>query len=260
MNRSKLLLASLMMIVALLLAACGGGATAPESSGSQSASVETPAGDDTSSENSGSANSGSGGDAGGPFSLDPANAGSGASEAAGYLYETLVNASGEGVLAESYTVSEDELDYIFSLRSGVTFHDGSALTADVVIANFNRWFDPEDPNRGSGDYAAWAENFGGFKGETNDDGTPKSEYDGIEKVNDLTVLVHLNKVDADFVSKLSNSAFSIVSADAFGGDVDGGSGPYQFGSGGSSSATLDPFPGYWNAEAIPGSSMDVSLE
>ena len=255
MKRSQLLLASLIVIVALLLAACGGGTEAASDDGSQSAPAETP-----SAATDAPAATDDGGAASGSFSLDPATAGSGASEAAGALYETLVNASGEGVLAESYTVSEDELDYIFNLRPGVTFHDGSALTADVVIANFNRWFDPEDANRGSGDYSAWADNFGGFKGEVNEDGTPKSGYDGIEKVNDLIVLVHLNRVDADFVSKLSNSAFSIVSADAFGGDVDGGSGPYQLGETSGSSATLEPFPGYWNAEAIPSGSMDVTLE
>jgi peptide/nickel transport system substrate-binding protein len=250
MKKSQLLLASFILIAALLMAACGG-STSTDESGPQSAPEATP----STSGDSGSTDSGSD-DGTGTLSLDPANNGS---EAAGYVYETLVNGDGEGVLAESYTVSEDELDYIFNLRAGVTFHDGSALNADVVIANFSRWFDPEDSNRGSGDFAAWAENFGGFKGETNDDGTPKSIYDGIEKVNDLTVLVHLNKVDADFLSKLSNSAFSIVSADAFGG-ADGGSGPYQVGSVSGSTATLEPFPGYWNAEAIPSGSMDAAIE
>ena len=251
MKKSQLLLASFILIAALLMAACGGSASTDES-GSQSAPEATA----STSGDSGSTDSGSGDAAAGALSLDPANNGS---EAAGYVYETLVNGDGEGVLAESYTVSEDELDYIFNLRAGVTFHDGSALNADVVIANFSRWFDANDSNRGSGDFAAWAENFGGFKGEVNDDGTPKSIYDGIEKVNDLTVLVHLNKVDADFLSKLSNSAFSIVSADAFGG-ADGGSGPYQVGSVSGSTATLEPFPGYWNAEAIPSGSMDAAIE
>ena len=256
MKRSQLLLASLILIAALLLTACGGGSGSTDEGSSEPAPEATPAtgGDSGSSE---SVDSGNSGDTAGTFSLDPANS---SSEAAGYVYETLVNGDGAGVLAESYTVSEDELDYIFALRPGVTFHDGSALTADVVISNFNRWFDPNDPNRGSGDYAAWAANFGGFKGETNEDGTPKSVYDGIERVNELTVLVHLNKVDAEFISKLSNSAFAIVSTNAFGGEADGGSGPYQVGAVSGSTATLDPFPGYWNAEAIPSSSMDATVE
>jgi len=259
MKKSQLLLASFILIAALLMAACGGSTTTGAGdNGSQSSAPEaTPAtsGDSGSTD---TGDSGSATDAGGTYSLDPANDAGG--DAVGNVYETLVDADGNGVLAESYTVSEDELDYIFTLRAGVTFHDGSTLTADTVIANFNRWFDPNDPNRGSGSYDAWAENFGGFKGETNEDGTPKSIYDGIERVNELTVLVHLNTVDADFISKLSKSAFSIVSANAFGGGADGGSGPYQMGSVSGSTVTLEPFPGYWNAEAIPSGNMDASFE
>jgi peptide/nickel transport system substrate-binding protein len=155
--------------------------------------------------------------------LDPANATSDNARAAvGYLYEGLVgleDGNPVGVLAESFTVSEDGLDYIFNLRPGVNFHDGTALNADAVVANFNRWFDPEDPNRGSGEFSAWASNFGGFRGEFTDEGAAKSIYDGIEKVNDFTVLVHLNTQDPDFLVKLSDSAFSIVSPNAFGGEM-----------------------------------------
>jgi len=41
-------------------------------------------------------------------------------------------------LAESWTVSEDGLTYVFTLRDGVTFHDGSALDAADVVATFTR--------------------------------------------------------------------------------------------------------------------------
>lgn len=85
------------------------------------------------------------------------------------------------------------------------------MNADLVVANFNRWFDLNDVNRGSGEFAAWAENFGGFKGETTEDGKAKSQYDGIEKVDDFTVLVHLNTPDPDILIQVTNPAFSIVS-------------------------------------------------
>jgi peptide/nickel transport system substrate-binding protein len=41
-------------------------------------------------------------------------------------------------LAESHTVSKDGLTWEFTLREGVTFHDGSVLTAEDVVYSFQR--------------------------------------------------------------------------------------------------------------------------
>ncbi len=41
-------------------------------------------------------------------------------------------------LAESWTVSDDGLTYTFTLRDGVTFHDGTALTSEAVAASVER--------------------------------------------------------------------------------------------------------------------------
>src|SRR5699024_11581628 len=43
-----------------------------------------------------------------------------------------------GLLATDWQVSDDELTYTFTLRSDVTFHDGSELDAEVVVANLER--------------------------------------------------------------------------------------------------------------------------
>jgi len=240
--KNKFLILSLLVVAGMLLAACGAaqptGAPAPQA---------TPA-------------AGSGGS---QYVLDPANAaGEKALAAVGYVYEGLVRVQDgnvTGALAESFEVSDDGLDYIFNLRPDVTFHDGSALNADVVIANFNRWFDPKDANRGSGKFEAWAKAFGGFKGETTTDGKPKSRYDGIEKVNDFTVLVHLNMPDPDLLTKLSSPAFSIVSPKAFAGG-DGGTGPYKISAGSDKSLTLEPFAKYWYKGAIPSKGMEAPLK
>lgn len=254
MKKNKSLWIAVLIIGTLLLAACGGGApaaTATEDTSSGGTDATEPAATP-----SGGDNTASGSD----LALDPANAsGDNALALVGYLYEGLVKVSDGTVtpaLAASYTVSEDGLDYIFNLRPGVTFHDGSALNADVVVLNFNRWFNPNDANRGSGDFAAWVENFGGFLGELTEDGKPKSTFDGAEKVDEFTVLVHLNTVDADFLTKLANPAFSIVSANAFAGG-DGGTGAYQFESSDGSNVTLAPFAGYWDPAMVPGESMTV---
>lgn len=58
------------------------------------------------------------------------------------VYETLVVEQPDGriapMLATSWTVSADELTYTFRLRSGIRFHNGSPLTADDVVASFER--------------------------------------------------------------------------------------------------------------------------
>ena len=55
------------------------------------------------------------------------------------IYDTLLYYSPDGTkdpeprIAESYEISDDGLDYTFHLRDGVTFHDGTPVTADDVV-------------------------------------------------------------------------------------------------------------------------------
>jgi ABC-type transport system substrate-binding protein len=49
-------------------------------------------------------------------------------------------------LAESWTVSPDQLSWTFHLRRGVTFHDGSPFTADDVVYSYRRIIDQELAN------------------------------------------------------------------------------------------------------------------
>ncbi|MDO5532334.1 glutathione ABC transporter substrate-binding protein GsiB [Sutterella sp.] len=44
----------------------------------------------------------------------------------------------QNVLAESYTVSDDGLEYTIKLKKGVKFHDGTEFQADAVKVNFDR--------------------------------------------------------------------------------------------------------------------------
>jgi peptide/nickel transport system substrate-binding protein len=187
--------------------------------------------------------------------LDPANATDADSlTVVKSMYEGLFRVENDQIipmLAESYTVADDGLDYIIILRSGVTFHDGSPLNADAVISNFNRWFDLEAAGH-SGDFSAWASIFGGFKGETGEGGQPKSVFDGAEKVDDRTVLIHLTQPDNLFLAKLNNPAFSIVSPAAFNADyfgtqlgIAGGTGPYKLSNWSDTGLTLEPNSSYW---------------
>ena len=45
-------------------------------------------------------------------------------------------------LAKTFSISSDGLTYIFNLRSGVLFHDGTTLSADDVVATYNRMIFP----------------------------------------------------------------------------------------------------------------------
>ena len=186
-------------------------------------------------------------------------------ENVGLVYETLLKVGENGILvpmlALGATVSDDGLDYIIDLRPGVKFHDGSTLNADVVIANFDRWYDPANA------FGAWFVEFGGFKGDVDEEGKPASKYDGIEKVDDLTVLIHLNEPDATFLNKLAYSNFAIISLDAvenpdFGTEAggDGGSGPYMISAWNENGLSLEPYADYWNPNAVPTEDKNISFK
>jgi peptide/nickel transport system substrate-binding protein len=55
-----------------------------------------------------------------------------------YLIEALPDKSIIPNLASDWTISDDGLTYTFTLRSGVTFHDGSPFSSADVVYTFNR--------------------------------------------------------------------------------------------------------------------------
>src|SRR6185312_2839364 len=61
------------------------------------------------------------------------------------VYDTLVepdeNLEMQPALAQSWDVSPDQLTWTFQLRPGVTFHDGSPLTAEDVVFSYRRIID-----------------------------------------------------------------------------------------------------------------------
>jgi peptide/nickel transport system substrate-binding protein len=63
------------------------------------------------------------------------------------VYDTLVqpgpDLTMEPALATEWTVSEDQLTWTFTLREGVTFHNGSELTADDIVYSLERIRDPD---------------------------------------------------------------------------------------------------------------------
>jgi len=65
-------------------------------------------------------------------------------EVGGHIFETLVQyitADGNIApeLADSWTVSKDNLKFTFKIRQGVKFHNGAELTSEDVLASLERW-------------------------------------------------------------------------------------------------------------------------
>lgn len=83
-----------------------------------------------------------------PTSLDP-NVASSADDALiiRQVFDSLVVQTAdhefEPWLADSWVVSEDGLTYTFTLKEGVTFHDGTPFNAEAVKFNIERILDPE---------------------------------------------------------------------------------------------------------------------
>src|SRR5687768_10901506 len=126
------------MGLALVLAACGGGESPAASTGA-----------------SGAPSDGGEPQAGGTLvfagaaladSLDPFQTSDGESfRILQQVYEPLVDlqpgTTSElvGVLAESWEGEAADTTYVFHLREGVTFQDGTPLNAEAVKTNFDRW-------------------------------------------------------------------------------------------------------------------------
>ena len=83
-----------------------------------------------------------------PGGFDPARGPSGMSHVViEQVYSTLLNldenAKPYAGIAESWSAAEDGLSWTFTLRPGLTFHNGEALTAEDVVYSFERILEPD---------------------------------------------------------------------------------------------------------------------
>jgi peptide/nickel transport system substrate-binding protein len=185
-SRRRTTLVAAAAVVGMTVAACGGGGGAGGESGQ----------------------GGAGGEGGGDIiigttddvpSLDPANCYS-------YMCSTVIDNIGSTLMdynpgestpspelaAAEPEISEDGLTYTFTLREGVTFHDGSELTSEDVKFSLNRanWINHPD---GAGFLLAAIET--------------------IETPDPLTVVITLSEPDITFSAKLAYAVATILPSD-----------------------------------------------
>src|SRR5919199_1042918 len=168
------------------------------------------------------------------------------------MYEGLVKyKSGstdvEPSLAEKWDISDDGKTYIFHLRPGVKFHDGSPLTAEAVAFPFDREINKDNPlyQEAQGDY-------GGFPyiGDYMSNVVTK-----VEAVGDLDVKFTLNRKFSPLLSNLAIPPGFVISMEAlkkYGKGINEnpvGTGPFKFVEWKRDDhITVEAFDGYWGAK------------
>src|SRR5690606_34746948 len=136
-----------------------------------------------------------------------------------YIAQTLIGIDETGalvpLLATEWTTADDGLAMDLTLRVSVTFHNGTPLTADVEVWNFDLLLDPEVnvPRRG-----------------------PYGPIESAEAVDDLHVRLHLTSPAPYMAGALTQSTAAIISPASV--DMEGnsyanithpvGTGPYRF--------------------------------
>jgi peptide/nickel transport system substrate-binding protein len=125
----------------------------------------------------------------------------------------------EPALATSWEISEDGTEYTFTLREGVSFHDGTPFNAEAVKFNFDRMLDESHPFHDTGPF-------------------PLSFFFGAvettEVIDEMTVKFTLGDPYAPFLSNLAYPTGLMISpaaVQAHGADVGRnpvGTGPFKF--------------------------------
>jgi peptide/nickel transport system substrate-binding protein len=141
-------------------------------------------------------------------SLDPARTSDGESfRVLQQVYEPLVDlAPGStnelvGVLAESWEGEPGDTEYVFHLREGVTFHDGTPFNAEAVKINFDRMQNfPEEIQADAYYYGALMDGFG-----------PDNLIANVEATDENTVTFTLRDPSPTFLFGITLTPFSIIS-------------------------------------------------
>jgi len=126
-------------------------------------------------------------------------------------------------LAESWEISGDGLTYTFHLKKGVRFHNGREVTSEDFRFNFERCLLPENRSERS-----WV--LSPIKGAKEMTAGKSRTLAGMETPDDYTVVLHLEKPFAPFLSYLAMEAARVAAREGIDGDdfIPIGTGPFKY--------------------------------
>jgi len=148
------------------------------------------------------------------------------------IFEGLVKASPDGSVTEAvasdYEISEDGRTYTFTLREGVTFHNGETVTVEDVVYSLKR--------------CAGSEN----------DGTPLvSAFSNVESItapDDSHVVLTLAEPSMEFIYSMTAAIIPEGSGPTI-NETMTGTGPFRFVSfAPQDNVVIEKYDGYWNQE------------
>ena len=148
----------------------------------------------------------------------------------------------EPALAVSWSYDRSGTKWVFHLRHGVKFQDGTAFDAQAVKFNFDRWRLRDDPYHKWGDFTYYESQFGGFPGI----------IQNVKVLAPDAVEFDFTKPSAPLLANLAMPSFSISSPAAIKNEGQDfaqhpvGTGPYQLAEWVKDDhITLKAFAGYW---------------
>lgn len=162
-------------------------------------------------------------------------------------------------LATQWSQSPDLLSWTFTLREGVTFHDGTPFNAAAVKANFDRWYRFSPQFRSAHTGLAFTAVF-----KAHSDQASLSLYKGCTVLGEHQVRIELTQPLTSFLAAMTTPAFAISSPAALtagAADVEDqpsagtkisryaqhpvGTGPFRFRQWTKDSVVVESSPGYW---------------
>ena len=146
------------------------------------------------------------------------------------LYEGLVKPTSDGgfipAVASDYIISDDAKTYTFTLRDGITFHDGTPVTIEDVKYSIDRYAEIQ------GESSAFS-----------------SLVDSVEVQDDKTLVVNLKESYSEFLPMMTIAIIPQSNEDPAGNPI--GTGPFKYVSyTPGQNLELKKYDGYWQ-EGVP---------
>lgn len=146
------------------------------------------------------------------------------------LYEGLVKPTSDGgfipAVASDYIISGDAKTYTFTLRDGITFHDGTPVTIEDVKYSIDRYAEIQ------GESSAFS-----------------SLVDSVEVQDDKTLVVNLKESYSEFLPMMTIAIIPQSNEDPAGNPI--GTGPFKYVSyTPGQNLELEKYDGYWQ-EGVP---------